>query len=92
MKIVEELVEWMSGKGNRSTRRKTAPVQLCPPYISHTTRAELEPVPPQGEAGDYSPELRQFQLLSISTAWQLPDMNSHSRNDEVFVILTYQKF
>jgi hypothetical protein len=28
----------MIGKGNRSTRRKPAPVPLCPPYTSHAAR------------------------------------------------------
>jgi hypothetical protein len=32
------------GRGNRSTRRKTAPVQLCPPQIPHElTRAQPRP-------------------------------------------------
>jgi hypothetical protein len=30
MVIVEQLVEWMSGRGNRSTHRKPAQVPLCP--------------------------------------------------------------
>jgi hypothetical protein len=39
------------GRGNRSTRRKPAPVSLCPPQIPHDlTERELEP--PQSEAGD----------------------------------------
>jgi hypothetical protein len=29
----------MIGKGNRSTRRKPAPVPLCPPQTPHTARA-----------------------------------------------------
>jgi hypothetical protein len=33
--IVEQLVERMSGKGNRNTRRKPAPGPLCPPQIPH---------------------------------------------------------
>jgi hypothetical protein len=28
----------MIGKGNRSTRRKSAPVPLCPPQIPHAAR------------------------------------------------------
>jgi hypothetical protein len=28
----------MIGKGNRSTRRKSAPVPLCPPQTSHAAR------------------------------------------------------
>jgi hypothetical protein len=28
----------MNGKGNRSTRRKTAPVPLCPPQTPHAAR------------------------------------------------------
>jgi hypothetical protein len=31
--VVEQLVEWMSGRGNRSDRRKPAPVPLWPPQI-----------------------------------------------------------
>jgi hypothetical protein len=31
---VEQLVEWMSDRGNRSTRRKPAPVPLCPLQIT----------------------------------------------------------
>jgi hypothetical protein len=30
-----EIVEMMTGKGNRSTRRKPAPVPLCPPQVPH---------------------------------------------------------
>jgi hypothetical protein len=33
--IVEWLNEWMNGRGNRSTRRKPAPVLRCPPQIIH---------------------------------------------------------
>jgi hypothetical protein len=33
--VVEQLVEWMIGKGNRSTQRKHVPVPLCPPQIPH---------------------------------------------------------
>jgi hypothetical protein len=29
----------MIGRGNRSTRRKPAPVPLCPPQTPHATRA-----------------------------------------------------
>jgi hypothetical protein len=40
-----EIVEMTTGKGNRSTRRKPAPVQLCPPQTpraAHTrTRAAV---------------------------------------------------
>jgi hypothetical protein len=32
--IVQQLVECMTGKGNRSTRRKSAPASLWPPKIS----------------------------------------------------------
>jgi hypothetical protein len=35
-------VEWMSGRENRSTGRKSARVPLCPPQISHDlTRARI---------------------------------------------------
>jgi hypothetical protein len=32
----------MIGRGNRSTRRKTAPVPLCPPQTSHATRTRTQ--------------------------------------------------
>jgi hypothetical protein len=38
--IVVRLVEWMSGRGNRSVRRKHAPVPLCPPQIPHDDRRQ----------------------------------------------------
>jgi hypothetical protein len=39
------------GRGNRRTRRKPAPVSLCPPQIPHDlTQARTRP--PQWEAGD----------------------------------------
>jgi hypothetical protein len=33
--ILEQLVEWLSGKGNRITWRKPGPGLLCPPHIPH---------------------------------------------------------
>jgi hypothetical protein len=36
----------MIGRGNRSTRRKSAPVPLCPPQTSHAART------PRWEASD----------------------------------------
>jgi hypothetical protein len=33
--IVEKLVEWKNIKGNRRTRRKSAPVPLGAPQIAH---------------------------------------------------------
>jgi hypothetical protein len=33
--IVEESMEWMIGKGKRSSRRKPAPILLCPPQIPY---------------------------------------------------------
>jgi hypothetical protein len=39
------------GRGNRSTRRKSAPMPLCPPQIPHDlTRAQ--PGPPRWEPSD----------------------------------------
>jgi hypothetical protein len=32
-------IDGMIGRGNRSTRKKPAPVPLCPPQIPHATRA-----------------------------------------------------
>jgi hypothetical protein len=40
----------MSGKGNRSTRRKPVPVPLCPPQTPHVPGRE--PGPPRWEASD----------------------------------------
>jgi hypothetical protein len=39
------------GRGNRSTRRKPAPVPLCPPQIPHDLTG-IEPGLPRLEAGD----------------------------------------
>jgi hypothetical protein len=41
----------MIGRGNGSTRRKPAPVPLCPPQIPNEL-AEREPGPPRWEASD----------------------------------------
>jgi hypothetical protein len=41
----------MIGKGNRSTRRKPAPVPLCPPQAP-TCLSGREPGPPMWEASD----------------------------------------
>jgi hypothetical protein len=40
----------MIGRGNRSTQRKPAPVQLCPPQTPHA--AQMQPRPPRWEASD----------------------------------------
>jgi hypothetical protein len=40
----------MIGRGNRSTRRKSAPMPLCPPQTPHA--AGREPGPPRWEASD----------------------------------------
>jgi hypothetical protein len=34
----------MIGSGNRSTRRKTAPVPLCPPQTPHTARTRTQAI------------------------------------------------
>jgi hypothetical protein len=39
------------GRGNRSTRRKPAPVPLCPPQTPHALPG-CEPGPPRWEASD----------------------------------------
>jgi hypothetical protein len=39
------------GRGNRSTRRKPAPVPLCPPQMPHALLGR-EPGPPRWEASD----------------------------------------
>jgi hypothetical protein len=48
---VEQLVKSMSGKGNRTTWRKPAPVLLCPSGI-HRSCSGIELGPPQWEAGN----------------------------------------
>jgi hypothetical protein len=40
------------GRGNRSTRRKPAPVPLLSIIKSHMPRSEFEPGPPLWEVGD----------------------------------------
>jgi hypothetical protein len=42
-----EIGGMMTGRGNRSTRRKPAPMSLCPPHTPHAL-----PGPPQWEASD----------------------------------------
>jgi hypothetical protein len=46
-----EFGRMMIGMGNRSTRRKPAPLPLCPPQIPHDLTGE-EPGPPSREASD----------------------------------------
>jgi hypothetical protein len=46
-----EFVGMMIGRGNRSTRRKPAPVPICPPQILHDL-AGREPGPPRWETSD----------------------------------------
>jgi hypothetical protein len=46
-----EIGGMMVGRGNRSTRRKPALVQLCPPQTPHALPGR-EPGPPRWEAGD----------------------------------------
>jgi hypothetical protein len=45
-----------TGRGKGSTRRKPAPVPLCPPQIPHNL-TWAEPGPPRWEGGDLPPEL-----------------------------------
>jgi hypothetical protein len=33
--VEEQIVDRMIGKGSRNTRRKPAPVPICPPHIDH---------------------------------------------------------
>jgi hypothetical protein len=49
--VNEEIGGMMIGKGNRSTRRKPAPVPLYPPQIPHEFTGR-EPWPPPWEAND----------------------------------------
>jgi hypothetical protein len=46
-----EIGERMIGRGNRSTRRKPAPVSLCTPQTPHALPGR-EPRPPRWEASD----------------------------------------
>jgi hypothetical protein len=46
-----EIRGMMIGRGNRSTRRKTAPVPLRPPQTPHALSGR-EPGPPRWEARD----------------------------------------
>jgi hypothetical protein len=46
-----EIGGMMMGRRNRSTRRKPAPVSLCPPQIPHALLGR-EPGPPRWEASD----------------------------------------
>jgi hypothetical protein len=51
MMIVEQLVEGMSGRGNRSTRRKPASVPLCAPQIPNDL-IRLKPGLPLWDPGE----------------------------------------
>jgi hypothetical protein len=46
-----EIGGMMIGRGNRSTRRKPAPVPLCPPQTPHVLPGQ-EPGPPRWDASD----------------------------------------
>jgi hypothetical protein len=46
-----EIGGMMIGMGNRSTRRKPAPMSLCPPQTPHPLSGR-EPGPPRWEASD----------------------------------------
>jgi hypothetical protein len=48
---VGEIGGMMIGKGNQSTRRKPAPVPLCPPQTAHAL-PRWEPGPSRWEASD----------------------------------------
>jgi hypothetical protein len=52
-----EIGGMMTGRGNRSTLRKPAPVPLCPPQTPHAL-PEREPGPSGWEASDSPLELR----------------------------------
>jgi hypothetical protein len=42
--IMERIAEWMSGRGNRSTRKKHVPVPFCTPQFPHDlTQARIWP-------------------------------------------------
>jgi hypothetical protein len=56
----------MIGRGNRSTRRKPAPVPLCPPQIPHDL-TRREPGQPRWEAGDQPPELWCYKMTFTFT-------------------------
>jgi hypothetical protein len=46
---VEQLLQWMSGRGNRSTRIKLSAVLFWPPQIPHMTSPGLELEPRRWE-------------------------------------------
>jgi hypothetical protein len=46
-----EIVGMMIGRGNRCTRRKPAPMPLCPPQTPHALPGR-EPGPPRWETSD----------------------------------------
>jgi hypothetical protein len=53
-----EIGGMMIDRGNRSTRRKPAPVSLCPPQTPHASPGR-EPGPPPWEISNKPLELRQ---------------------------------
>jgi hypothetical protein len=83
VKIVEQLVEWMSGRGNRSTRRKPASVPPCTPQIPHDlTRARTRSAMVGRRlltAWATSRPVLPFTLLSLTAGWsQISLFPSHS--------------
>jgi hypothetical protein len=57
--IVEQLVEWMCGRGNQSTWWKPASVQLCPPQIPHDL----------AHAGTWAAMMGSWRLTAWGMAW-----------------------
>jgi hypothetical protein len=59
----------MIGRGNRSTRRKPAPVPLCPPQIPHADRMRTRAAAMGSQR--LTAELRHGPALSLSPEFHL---------------------
>jgi hypothetical protein len=57
----------MIGRGNRSTRRKSDPVPLCPPQTPHATRTRTRAAGVGSQR--LTAELRHGQRLHLSWLW-----------------------
>jgi hypothetical protein len=76
--IVEQLVEWVSGRGNRSAWRKSAPVPLCPPQIPQTW---LEPGPPVANRLRYGTAEFHLPKMSLSL-WPRSRLDLHNSDED----------
>jgi hypothetical protein len=55
----------MIGRGNRSTRRKPAPVPLCPPQTPHVARTRTRAAAVESQTVPMKMELLLFLLLLL---------------------------